>query len=207
MKKNLLFLLLLSTYSYCQNVVINEVMATNKTTIYDEDGDAPDWIELYNSGSEQLNLSGYYLSDDSTEIKKWQFENSFIQSKGYLLIFASDKDRQTDQLHTNFKIGGNGERIILSDSNGVVVDQIDVPQSYTDISYGRKEDGTEQWVYQNPTPNNANTGELNNGYADSVSVSQSGGFYPSAIDVSLSAGESDIFYTLDGSDPDSTSTK
>ena len=56
-----------------QDIVINEIMALNQTIIYDEDGDTPDWIELFNTGSEQIDLSGFSLSDDSLEIQKWQF--------------------------------------------------------------------------------------------------------------------------------------
>ena len=75
---------------FSQSIVINEVMSSNTRTIYDEDGDTPDWIELYNHGSEQINLNGYYLSDDLLNAKKWQFGNAQLNPGEYLVVFASD---------------------------------------------------------------------------------------------------------------------
>jgi hypothetical protein len=190
-----------------QSIVINEIMASNITTIYDEDGDTPDWIELYNNSGNQLNLNGYYLSDDPLDIKKWQFGNVVIDPKGYLIIFASDKDTNMVYWHTNFKISVSGDKIILSDPSGSIVDQVDVPASLSDFSYARISDGSPQWIFQTPSPGSANTGNEMMGYTDTVTVSLPGGFYPSAISVELSAGESEIYYTLDGSNPDSSSLK
>lgn len=81
-----------------QNIVINEVMSSNSQTVSDEDGDFPDWIELYNKGSEKINLSNYGLSDTSSLPFRWVFPEVIIEPNEYLLIFASGKDRRT----TNF---------------------------------------------------------------------------------------------------------
>jgi len=192
---------------FSQRMVINEIMSSNTTTINDEDGDTSDWIELYNCGVSQVNLVGYYLSDDSLEIKKWQFGNVVIDPGEYLIVFASNKDTILNYWHTNFKISASGEKITLSDSSGSIIDQVDVPASLSDVSYGRISDGSLPWIFQEPSPGSANTGNEILGYADTVSVSLPGGFYSSSISVELSASESDIFYTLDGSDPDSCSQK
>ena len=189
-----------------QHVVINEVMAANQTTILDEDGDAPDWIELYNPGSAPVDLTRCGLSDDPADSLKWRFGNTTIPAGGHLVVFASDKNRQTPQLHTNFKISASGETLVLTDSNGVVIDRVAVPVSATDISYARTTDGGPLWGFQTPTPGSANTGGAIGGWADSIAFSHRGGFYPSALSISLAAGDSRIFYTLDGSAPDSTAT-
>jgi hypothetical protein len=191
-----------------QNIVLNEVMSSNVNTIYDEDGDAPDWLELYNGDANQLSLEGYYLSDDTLNIKKWRFGNAVIDPEKYLIVFASDKDTSMIYWHTNFKLSAtSGERLILSDSTGSIIDQIDIPASLSDYSYARMNDGSLTWLFQVPSPGSANTGEEIPGFADSVSVSNPGGFYSSAISVALSANDSRIFYTLDGSEPDSNSTE
>lgn len=203
----LLIMLIPLTIISAQNVVINEIMSSNTTTLFDEDSDTPDWIELYNSGDELVDLSGYGLSDDSLDIQKWQFENTVINPKEYLIVFASDKDRKTDNLHTNFKISASGEKIILSDASGTLIDQVEVPILRADISYARISDGSLPWVLQIPSPNLANTGKTYEGFADEISVSVPGGFYPSIVTVELSAGDSKIYYTLDGSDPDINSTE
>lgn len=192
---------------FSTSIVINEIMPSNHETIFDEDGNASDWIELYNSGSESVNLAGFYLSDDSLEINKWQFGNAPIEPGSYLIVFASDKNKHTEYWHTNFKISASGEEIILSDSNGIIIDRIFVPAAEPDVSYGRISDGALAWMFQEPTPGSANTGITIMEYADSVIASLPSGFYSASISVALSAGTSDIYYTLDGSDPDSNSAE
>jgi hypothetical protein len=201
----LLLLFCLAHLINAQSVVINEIMSSNTNTIYDEDGDTPDWIELYNSDANEINLNGYYLSDDSLNIKKWRFGNVVIDPGKYLIVFASDKDTIVNYWHTNFKISASGENIILSDASGIIIDQVDMPASLSDVSYARQSDGSLTWIFQEPSPGSANTGNEIMDFSDSVSVSLSGGFYATSISVELSAGESNIFYTLDGSDPDSGS--
>ena len=137
MKKFLTIILFITPYYiFPQGVVINEIMTSNTTTIYDEDGSTSDWIELYNNNSVQVNLDGYYISDDSTDVKKWQFGNAVINPGEYLIVFASGKDTIIDYWHTNFKISAAGEEIILSDTGGTLIDKINIPPSFSDISFG-----------------------------------------------------------------------
>ena len=79
-------------------VVINEIMSSNSITIYDEYGNTPDWIELYNNGSE-IDLTGYGLSDDINDPFKWVFPSIGLQSESYLLIFASGEDYGSNVQH------------------------------------------------------------------------------------------------------------
>ncbi|MBP9004760.1 MAG: lamin tail domain-containing protein, partial [Candidatus Marinimicrobia bacterium] len=206
-KRLLLALIITGNLIFAQDVVINEVMASNQTAVLDEDGDASDYLELYNNGTEPIDLTGYYLSDNIEKIQKWQFGTAVIELGEYLIVFASDKDRQTTYWHTNFKISASGESIILSDTSGTIIDQVDLPESMVDISYARITDGSPDWVFQLPTPGSANTGTETLGTSDKVTVSYPGGFYSTAISVELTAGDCQIFYTLDGSDPDSNKTE
>lgn len=84
----------LSFPSISQNVKINEVMSSNASTITDEDGEFPDWIEIFNADISAKNLDGYYLSDDTADIFQWQFPKVILEVNDYLLLFASDKDRR-----------------------------------------------------------------------------------------------------------------
>ncbi len=209
MKKFLLLILLFtSTSIFSEGIVINEIMSSNNKTIYDEFGEASDWIEFYNDDTIAIDLNGYFLSDDSANIKKWQFgESTLIDPGDYLIVFASDKDTLINYHHTNFKISASGEEILLSDSSSNIVDSIYIPSSLPDVAYGRISDGSLPWIFQSPTPGSKNIGNEIKDYSDSVSVSIPGGFYPSSISLELSAGSSEIYYTLDGSDPDSNKTK
>lgn len=78
-----------------QPLVLNEIVAANQASLYDEDGDTPDWIEIYNTSSTTLNLNGFGLSDDIDDPYKWVFETGQIGSGGHTVIFASNKDRQS----------------------------------------------------------------------------------------------------------------
>ena len=87
-------ILTMSFSLHSQQIVINEVMASNIATIADEDGEYPDWIELYNAGNVPIDLENYALSDDPSNQLKWLLPQISIQPQQHLLIFASDKNRQ-----------------------------------------------------------------------------------------------------------------
>jgi hypothetical protein len=96
MKKiNVLLLLLLFPYAaVIAQVVINEGSNKNYTTIADENGEFPDWIELYNSGNDTMSLSGYSLTDDPADPLKWVFPAVQLMPGEYKTIFCSGKDRK-----------------------------------------------------------------------------------------------------------------
>jgi hypothetical protein len=89
----LFFIFSCLTFGANAQVVINEVVAANISGLADEDGEYNDWIELYNKGSQTVNLQGYGLSDDKTIPLKWQFPAVTIAPGGYLTVFASEKNR------------------------------------------------------------------------------------------------------------------
>jgi hypothetical protein len=107
-----------------QQIIINEVMTNNASTIKDEDGDNPDWIELYNNSNNPINLSGYGLSDDPAEPFKWAFGEYLIKPGEYLLVWASDKNLQAGILQPS-DIAGlmahfSAGNINVTDTNQVV---------------------------------------------------------------------------------------
>ena len=128
---------------------ITEFLANNEDSIQDEDGDNSDWIEIFNSGSDPINLEGYYLTDDSGVLTKWRFPSIEIPSGGFLLVFASEKDRSgvDSELHTNFKLSGKGEYLALVEKNGsTIVAEFGTqdgpfPRQFEDISYGLMQGG------------------------------------------------------------------
>ncbi|MEJ2544618.1 MAG: CotH kinase family protein [Calditrichaceae bacterium] len=77
-----------------QEVVINEIMASNSYTLSDEDGDYQDWIELYNEGTDTTSILDWGLSDESGEPFKWIFPDVSLIPGQYLVLFASDKNRR-----------------------------------------------------------------------------------------------------------------
>ena len=121
--------------------IISEFQARNSTTIADEDGDFSDWIEIRNTDTEPINLEGWYLTDDDTELTKWQLPSTTLAAGQEILVFASSKDRATagNELHTNFRLSGSGEYLALVKPDGVTVAQDfgeSYPEQMEDQSYG-----------------------------------------------------------------------
>ena len=77
----------------CANVRINEFIAGNSKGLQDEDGENEDWIELYNTSTSVLNLEGFTLTDDVDDSLKWTFPSVTIEPFGYLIIWASGKNK------------------------------------------------------------------------------------------------------------------
>ncbi|MFT4640233.1 MAG: hypothetical protein ACI8T1_003560 [Verrucomicrobiales bacterium] len=75
------------------DLVISEVQAANSRTLVDLDGDSSDWVEIYNSGPSEVNLDGYHLTDDAADLVKWKFPAVSLTPGGFLVVFASGKDR------------------------------------------------------------------------------------------------------------------
>jgi hypothetical protein len=190
-----------------QNVVINEIITSNTTVITDEDDSYEDWVELYNTGSEAINLEGYGLTDLSSNPYQWVFPAYWIEPGEHLLVWCSSKNR-TDinfPLHTNFKISSGGEVITLTKPNGEIEDSypaVLVPQNFT---YGRQTDGSPVFVFfPEPTPGATNNTSV--GYSDVLeppTFSVNGGFYTESFNLTISHPDPSvtIIYTTDGSDP------
>lgn len=135
------------------DLVINELMADNETTATDPDGEYDDWIELYNNAAEPLDLSGYFLTDDASNLTKWQIPaGTVIEAEGYLIIWA-DEDGEQEGLHANFKLSASGEDLILLNPDGNILDQVAFGEQVVDMGYARKPNGTGGFVAQAPTFN------------------------------------------------------
>lgn len=211
--KILILLLIILTKIYSQDstptVIINEFLARNGRTIPDTEFDEySDWIELFNVSNDNVDLSGYYLSDDSSFLQKWKFPpGTVIESKDYLIIWADGRGKR----HTNFKLNSDGEQILLSDSEGNMIDSIYYDTQYKDISFGRAPDNHDNLVYF-PAPtfgkSNSTFYTVSNQKADEPSVSKKGGIYNSAQTIQFYSSHSnyEVRYTLDGSVPTHEST-
>ena len=192
---------------FAQNIVINEILTSNTSSITDEDGSHEDWMELYNNSAVPVSLLGYGLTDDPLLLFKWTFPNVTLNPGQYLLVWASDKNRTVvgSPLHTNFKIGAGGETLVLTNASGVNVDTVSPVSLQSDLSYGRLPNGTGSFVFfGSPTPNAANT---TTGYSQALSpplFSHNSAFATTGFNLSISSPDAGttILYTLDGSEPD-----
>jgi spore coat protein CotH len=141
-------------------VVINEIMASNSTTVTDNFGEYDDWIELYNKTTQPVELSGYYLTDNPVNLNKWEIPaGTILQPNDYLIIWA-DEDSSQGPYHANFKLSATAEMLYLLSPALEIVDSLSWGQQTTDMGYARVPNGTGNFVIQNPTfsANNDPTG-------------------------------------------------
>ena len=123
------------------DLAITEFQASNGATLFDEDGDTPDWIEIQNQSLETVNLDGWYLTDDPRDLTKWQFPSVDLEADQFMVILASGKDRTESgsELHTNFSLNSSGEYLALVEPDGVTLAtefSPEYPNQITDQSYG-----------------------------------------------------------------------
>lgn len=185
---------------------VNEFQASNLSTVFDEDGDPSDWLELHNSGAVAIDLTGYHLTDDPLAPTQWTFPAVTLPAGGFMVVFCSDKDR-TDPLaplHTNFKLSSDGEYLALLEPGGsIVADEYApaYPAQFDAISFGHGIAG-ELRYFAVPTPNAPN-GAGFEGRVGIPSVSVESGFFDAAFAVSLAPAEpsDSVYFTTDGSVP------
>ncbi len=157
-----------NTYSKDSYLLINEVMSSNSHYARTKSGEFYDWVELYNSTDEDIDLEGFYFSDSGTEPMKWQFPAVTIKAHSYLVVYMSELNAWdgVNEIHTNFKLSSSGENLILSHSSGDVLQQIQIPAIQQNVSYGRDSITGEFLWYSVPSPGEENTG----GVADTADL-------------------------------------
>lgn len=138
-------------------VVISEIMASNSSVKAGETGMIHDYIELYNRSSAAVSLSGWYLSDDKENVRKWSMPDVTIGAGEYLLVYASGLDQKDDSaaLHTSFALSSEGECAALANNHGQLMDIVEYDVLKSDQAYSLMGDGT--WsASAKATPGKAN---------------------------------------------------
>ncbi len=192
--------------TYSSGLVINEVMNSNGKYLAQNGTNYYDWIELYNNGTEAIQLSDYYLSLSDTNYYQYQLPEVELSAGGYYIVMCSGDRSLTNKnyVHTDFKLGEN-ESIYLSDGNGLVDCMFvsDVPANY---SYGKSNNaGYGLYYMASPSPKKANEAGKQT-IAKKVSFSVASGIYNDVKNVTVELyGEGTIRYTTDGSEPTSKS--
>ena len=187
-------------------VLINEILASNRSGIRDADGDRADWLELHNPTTQPVSLAGFTLTDDPTNWTKWSLPAAELGPGGFILVWASGKDRAgPGPLHTNFRLGRDGDYLALIAPDGTVADAVAFGPQQQDVSLGRAADGSGRWAsFRRPTPGALNASVPSAGAgAPSVQMAPPSGFYAGPVTVSLlpPLPQVQLRYTLDGSNP------
>ncbi len=186
---------------------ITEFMASNATILTDNDDDSPDWIEIYNPGEASVNLLGWTLSPDPEQPDLWVAPSKSIGPGERLVLFASGKDTDSifGKTHTNFTLDLSGGYLALHSPESpreVVSVYDDYPEQRVDFSYGLNADNAAVY-FNEPTPQNENTGSGMTQVTPQPSVNVSRGFFAEPFEVIVSSQDpgATIRYTLNGSEP------
>ncbi len=135
------------------DVVINEFVASNDSTstITDGDGEFEDWIELYNNSDQEINLFGFYLSDNADNPRKWRFPTDASIGANEFLIVWADKNESEEGIHAGFELAKDGEHIVLTHQDGTIIDSISYDEQVTNVPSARVPNGTGDFVNQTET--------------------------------------------------------
>ncbi len=200
------FLSIILNATVTQKVLISEFLALNSSINTDVDGAYSDWIELYNPGETAIDLTGWHLTDEASNLTKWTFPSLSIGSGQYLLVWASGKDvvASNGEIHTNFKLSGTGEYLALvePDTNNISFEYApEYPAQQSDMSYGIY---LKQHTYfKVPTPGAGNS--IGSQILTPV-FSVGRGFFqiPFIVNLSVADPSATIRYTTDGTRPTGT---
>ena len=124
--------------------LISELVASNNNSHVDGDGADPDWIELFNPTGADVELGGWYLTDDQQDLTKWRFPEFTLPAGHFETVFASGRNApdRVGHLHTNFRLRAAGDYVALVKPDGTTVASEfaaggeNFPEQFEDVSYG-----------------------------------------------------------------------
>ena len=178
-------------------VRINEVSADDGIYV-NEYFKRKDWVELYNTTDQPIDVEGMYLSDNAEKPKKYQITkgmtqtNTVIPAHGYLIVWCDKKDPTLTQLHATFNIDDIGDELLLTAADGSWTDRLTYPALKPDQTAGRYPDGSNQ-VYAMNVPTIAQP-NITSTYVTTVEQPTPTGI----TDVMAQQAGSDAIYDLSG---------
>ncbi len=192
-------------------LVISEFLAINDSINEDGDGAFSDWIEIHNPTENSVALEGFILTDDpefdlSEPATYWKLPTGQLAAGGYLIIFASGKDRfGSEEWHANFSLGASEYLALVTPDGLTKLSEFgpDYPEQRTDISYGL-ETGSDDRLqfFQSPTPAKANGSGID-GFVADTKFNVNRGFHdePFQLEITTATEGATIYYTTDGRTP------
>ena len=159
MKRLFLILIVASglTTARADDLVINELMASNTGVVMSPATNFDSWVELYNTTDKTINLAGMYLSNDASNLTLWKMPNDIgsVPAKGFLVVWLGSNVIKSNQ--APFKLDCDGATIYLSDKNGQLMTCEKYPEAMSRTAYARKTDGADDWGWTStPTPGATN---------------------------------------------------
>lgn len=186
------------------DLCINEVMAANVDMQFSPAFNFDSWIELYNASDHNITLAGCYLSDDASNLTKWQMPTGVGQAPahGFKQLWLGSNDIQQNQ--APFKLDCEGGTLFLSSPSGTLLLSQDYPAAISRTAYARTTDGGDAWNWTaTPTPAASNVGvEYTDVRTEAPIVNQDGQLFDSSLRIVVKKAQgSTLRYTTDGTIP------
>ncbi len=139
------------------DIALNELMCANVDLFPDENGECHDYVEIANRGEGDVDLEGYWLSDNAAKPNKWRVPAVTLPAGGVLAIHCSGEDRRDDptHLHASFKLS-RGETVCLAQPDGTMISTVTLPELQAGQALSWI-DGEGWGTALPPTPNRENT--------------------------------------------------
>ena len=173
---------------------VSEFCARNDSILEDEDNETSDWIEIYNGKETAVDLEGYYLSDNTEDLTKWEFPSVTIAPYQYLVVFASGKNRRTPQseLHANFSLDGDNGQLVFLEPNGLtILSEFNYGEQVEDVSFGELVEANTFGYFDQPTPGAVNTSpQFATAPGEEVQFDKTGGLFNGSIQLTILPPES-----------------
>ena len=190
-------------------LVINELMAANVGTVMSPATNFDSWVEFYNPTEQAIDLKDCYLSDDGSNLTRWQMPSDVgtVPAKGFLVVWLGSDDIKTNQ--APFKLDCDGGTIYLSDSQGELITSVDYPKAMSRTSWARKTDGGDEWSWTaDATPGASNaTATFCETRLDPPEVNVGSQLFTGSLNVEVTIPKgATLMYTTDCSVPTSTAT-
>ena len=191
-------------------LVINEIMASNTGEVMSPAINFDSWIEVYNPGDTDVNLSGMYLSVDANNPLAWKMPSNIgtVKKGGFKVIWLGSNEIKSNQ--APFKLDCDGGTVFLSDKNGDLITRQNYPEAMSRTAYARKTDGGDEWGWTaTPTPEASNNGAtFAKERLQAPNVNLGSQLFKSSLTIKVDIPEgATLRYTIDGSVPTATSAK
>ena len=192
-------------------LVVNEIMPANIDMFIDPSFNYGSWIELYNPSDKDIDLCGWYISNDPLNRTQCPLgpRHRIVPAKGFLTLWFGNLDTYCPlqvefKLENNYKDHSKRSTLLLTDSLGNLQIEKEYPFIPARISYARKTDGSDQWGYTGtPTPGASNNScEYSSLQLEAPQVSEDSKLFTGTLYFSVDIPEgATLYYTKDGSLP------
>ena len=214
------------TYSQRPNIKLNNaIIGTGTITNSNTDYPAPygNWYwgarhqililasELQAAGLSAGPISSLSFQVAATNSEFYDYIDIALNHTNLNTLDAEFLPLQGEQLHTNFKLDGNGESVYLFNASNSLIDQFDIASPQIDVAVGRFPNGAATVTWMNPTPGMSN--DATQTYSDTLprpQISLASGIYNGMQSVQISTSTPNtigkLVYTTNGEDPNLNSS-